>query len=157
MTSSGADGLLMRVRAARSAGVRQALRSPLAVQAARFLAVGGASYAVNISLYTAGIALGMHYLVAAVASYAIGFSFNFLANRHWTFSAGNGRLDQQFVRFSMLAALILVLDLVLLRLAVGELGVSKVLAQAVVILMLVPVSFLGNRLWSFGRTEPELG
>jgi hypothetical protein len=42
------------------------------------------------------------------------------------------------------------LDLVLLRLAVGEFGAPKVAAQAVIILLLAPFSFLGNRLWAFG-------
>ena len=157
MTLNGAVGFRSRVDAARTAGLRQLLREPLVAQAARFLTVGGVSYAINLSLYAAGIALGMDYLLAAVASYAIGFSFNFLANRHWTFAAGTGRLDQQFIRFSILAAVILALDLALLRVAVGEIGASKVLAQAVVILLLAPVSFLGNRLWSFGRATPELG
>jgi len=113
--------------------------------------VGGASYVINISLYAAAIAIGMHYLLAAVSSYAIGFSFNFLANRHWTFAAGEGRLDHQFVRFSILAGVILALDLALLKVAIGGLRINAVLAQAVVILLLAPVSFLGNLLWSFSR------
>ena len=145
MSSVGVDTLRLR------AG-RELLRSPIVLQAMRFLLVGGASYVINISLYAAGIALGMHYLLAAVSSYVIGFSFNFLANRHWTFAAGGGRLDQQFVRFSVLAGVILGLDLALLRVAIGGLGINAVLAQAVVILLLAPVSFLGNRLWSFSRS-----
>jgi putative flippase GtrA len=137
------------LKTARAAGWRELARNPIALQAARFLAVGGASYAVNISLYAAFVAAGMHYLLAAVSSYAIGFTFNFLANRHWTFAAGGEPLDRQLMKFSVLAAIILALDLGLLRIAIGGIGAPKVLAQAVVILLLAPVSFAGNRLWSF--------
>ena len=149
MASTEADQRHSAFRAARAAGWRELARNPIALQAARFLAVGGASYAVNISLYAAFVASGMHYLLAAVSSYAIGFTFNFLANRHWTFAAGGERVDRQLIRFSILAAIILALDLGLLRIAIGGIGAPKVLAQAVVILLLAPVSFAGNRLWSF--------
>src|SRR3954471_17110586 len=104
MSSVGADTLRLRVG-------RGLLRSPIVLQAGRFLVVGGASYVINISLYAAAIALGLHYLLAPVTSSAIGFTFNFVANHHWTFTAGAGRLDQQIVRFSDLAGVILVLDL----------------------------------------------
>lgn len=155
MASTGAHHRHSAIKAARAAGWRELARNPIALQAARFLAVGGASYAVNISLYAAFVATGMHYMLAAVSSYAVGFSFNFLANRHWTFAAGGERLDRQFVRFSILAAVILALDLGLLRIAIADIGAPKVLAQAVVILLLAPVSFAGNRLWSFVPAPPQ--
>jgi putative flippase GtrA len=155
VASTETDHRHSRLKEARAAGLRELARNPLALQAARFLAVGGASYAVNISLYAAFVATGMHYLLAAVSSYAIGFTFNFLANRHWTFAAGGESLDRQFLRFSVLAAVILALDLGLLRIAIGDIGAPKVLAQAVVILLLAPVSFAGNRLWSFVPAPPQ--
>jgi GtrA-like protein. len=39
-------------------------------------------------------------------------------------------------------------NLVLLRLFVG-LGVGKVLAQAIAIVLVTPLNFVGNKLWSF--------
>jgi putative flippase GtrA len=125
------------------------LRSPVVQQAVRFLIVGGGSYVLNLSLYSLGLALGLHYLTAAASAYLVGFGFNFLANRHWTFAAGSDPLDAQIVRFTALAAVILVLDLLLLRVAVGSIGVPSLPAQAIVILLLVPISFVGNRFWSF--------
>jgi putative flippase GtrA len=121
----------------------------------RFLTVGGASYAINISLYAAFVATGIHYLIAAVLAYVIGFSFNFLANRHWTFAAADQGIERQFVRFTVLAGVILALDLGLLRIAIGVIGAPPVLAQAVVILLLAPVSFAGNRLWSFVPAQAQ--
>lgn len=129
--------------------------SPTVRQAFRFGVVGGTSYFLNLSFFAAIVWFGGHYLAAAAASFSLGFTFNFLANRYWTFRAGGGRANQQFIRFSILAGVILALDLALLRIAVGELGLPSVLAQGVVILLLAPLSFAGNRLWSFRAAQPS--
>ena len=44
----------------------------------------------------------------------------------------------------------LIAVLVVLHLLV-QLGVGEVLAQAVAIVVVTPVNFVGNKLWSFGR------
>ncbi len=42
-------------------------------------------------------------------------------------------------------------NLVLLLLIVDVLGIGKLLAQAVAIVLVTPLNFVGNKLWSFGR------
>jgi len=127
---------------------------PAIRQVAKFLVVGGTSYVLNLGLYSLALLLGLHYLMAATVAFCLGFAFNFLTNRSWTFEAGTGAVGGQFIRFCVVAAVILGLDLLLLRLAVGELGVPSVLAQAIVILLLAPLSFAGNRLWAFSARAP---
>jgi putative flippase GtrA len=119
-------------------------------QAARFLLVGAASYFVNLGLYSLGLALGLHYLASAAGAFMIGFSLNFMTNRSWTFGAQEGNATAQFLRFCAVQAVVLGLDLLLLRLAVGELGLPRVPAQGVIIILLAPASFLGNRRFAFG-------
>ena len=120
-------------------------------QIMRFLAVGGASYVFNLGTYSLLLWAGLGYLVAATISFLIGFAFNFLANRHWTFVAGGAQAGGQFVRFSCVAALVLALDLVLLRVAIEGFDLHRVVAQAIVILFLAPLSFALNRFWSFAQ------
>jgi putative flippase GtrA len=120
-------------------------------QIARFVAVGGASYCFNLGTYSAFLWIGLPYLAAAALSFVIGFAFNFFANRHWTFVAGGEQAGGQFVRFSCVAALVLALDLVLLRGAVEVLGSDEIVAQGIVILLLAPLSFALNRFWSFAE------
>jgi putative flippase GtrA len=120
-------------------------------QIVRFAVVGGASYFFNLGTYSLGLWIGLPYLVAATISFLIGFAFNFFANRHWTFVAGGDQATGQFARFSCVAALVLGLDLVLLRGAVEVLGLHEVVAQGVVILFLAPLSFALNRFWSFAQ------
>jgi putative flippase GtrA len=133
-----------------AAPLRAARSLPLG-QNLRFLAVGGASYVFNLGTYSLFLWVGIGYLVAATLSFLIGFAFNFFANRHWTFVAGGTQAGGQFVRFSCVAALVLALDLVLLRVAVEELDLGRVIAQGIVILFLAPLSFALNRFWSFAQ------
>jgi dolichol-phosphate mannosyltransferase len=128
----------------------EAADTPVGRQAVRFVVVGAASYVLNLTLYSLALVAGLHYLTAATVAFCIGFVFNFVTNRLWTFDAGGGSAGGQLVRFSCVAAVMVALDLLLLRLVVGELGAPKILAQAIIILFLAPLSFLGNRLWAFG-------
>lgn len=119
------------------------------LQLGRFYIVGGASYITNLATYALFLRVGLPYLAAAASSFALGFAFNFTANRSWTFGAGAGRATRQLWRFSVVAAFILGLDLALLRIAVEVLGIDRFFAQAGAILLLAPISYFANRLWTF--------
>jgi putative flippase GtrA len=123
------------------------------LQLARFYVVGGASYVTNLATYALFLWLGLPYLASAAASFLLGFAFNFTANRTWTFSAAEDRASGQLWRFSVVAAVILGLDLILLRVAVEALGFDRFFAQAGAILLLAPLSYFANRLWTF-RIRP---
>ena len=126
-------------------------RRLMAIQAGRFLAVGGGSYILNLVVYAAGLALGLHYLTAAIFAYVCGYGVNFFVNRHWTFAAGEASVHGQFVRFTVVSLLALAIDLALLRTFVEVAGLGRLPAQALAVAIVAPISFLGNRLWSFRR------
>jgi putative flippase GtrA len=75
---------------------------------------------------------------------------NYLWNRHWTFRETRGDLYHQGARFLAVSLVALGLNLGVLRLLVG-LGVNKVAAQAIAIILVTPFSFSVNKLWSFRR------
>jgi putative flippase GtrA len=54
------------------------------------------------------------------------------------------------MRFLVVSVLALAANLVVLRVLV-ELGLGKILAQAIAIVLVTPVNFVGNKLWSFRR------
>jgi putative flippase GtrA len=53
------------------------------------------------------------------------------------------------MRFLVVSTLALLANLAVLHFLV-ELGASEVLAQAIAIVLVTPVNFVGNKLWSFG-------
>jgi putative flippase GtrA len=75
---------------------------------------------------------------------------NYTWNRLWTFRHQRGHVGYQGLRFLVVSTLALLANLVILYVLV-RLGLGKVLAQAVAIVLVTPLNFVGNKLWSFGR------
>ncbi len=119
-------------------------------QLVKFCAVGVSGYAVNLAVYTLLLdVVGLHYISAAVGSFIVAVTNNYLWNRMWTFRAQRGDVAYQGMRFLIVSTLALLANLVVLHLLV-TLGLGEVMAQAVAIVLVTPVNFVGNKLWSFG-------
>ncbi len=130
----------------------RALRRPQNwIQLAKFCAVGGVGYLVNLAVYALLFkGFGVHYLAAAVCSFLVAVTNNYAWNRHWTFRGERGHVAYQGMRFLVVALVALSANIVALRLLVAV-GLGKLLAQAVAIVLVTPLNFLGNKLWSFRR------
>lgn len=129
---------------------RKALRRPQNwVQLAKFCTVGAAGYAVNLGVYAALLrGAGLHYLVAALCSFLVAVTNNYTWNRLWTFRGQRGHLAYQGMRFLIVSLIALGANLAVLDLLV-VLGMPKIPAQAIAIVVVTPLNFLGNKLWSF--------
>ncbi len=120
-------------------------------QLVRFCVVGASGYVVNLLVYSLLVLeVGVHYLPAAICSFLVAVTNNYTWNRLWTFRAQRGHVAYQGMRFLVVSTLALGANLTVLYLLV-EIGASKVLAQAIAIVLVTPVNFVGNKLWSFGR------
>ena len=150
MDSSSADVSVPLTRARVRAALR---RRGNWEQLVRFCVVGASGYVVNLLVYSfLVLEVGLHYLPAAICSFLVAVTNNYTWNRLWTFRAQRGHVAYQGMRFLVVSTLALLANLVVLSLLV-ELGASKVLAQAVAIVLVTPVNFIGNKLWSFGRRD----
>jgi putative flippase GtrA len=106
---------------------------------------------VNLAVYTLLLRVaGVHYLVAATCSFLVAVTNNYTWNRVWTFRDQRGHLAYQGFRFLLVSMLALAGNLLILRLLVEEADLGQVLAQAIAIVLVTPLNFVGNKLWSFG-------
>lgn len=120
-------------------------------QLARFCVVGASGYVVNLTVYTLLLrGVGLHYAVAAVGSFLVAVTNNYTWNRLWTFRRHRGNVVVQGARFFVVSVLALCANLAVLGLLVAA-GVGEVLGQALAIVLVTPVNFVGNKLWSFRR------
>jgi dolichol-phosphate mannosyltransferase len=121
------------------------------VQLFKFGVVGATGYVVNLlvfALLTQGI--GVYHLLAAVASFCVAVSNNFLLNRHWTFRATAGHAGFQAARFFTVSVLALGVNLLFLYLLVDVASAPELPSQALAVAGAMPFNFLGNKLWTFG-------
>lgn len=145
-SSAGVAAALSRTRAG------QALRRPHNwIQLAKFSVVGASGYVVNLAVFSA-LLLGADFdhRVAAICSFVVAVANNYTWNRLWTFHGHRGHLAYQGARFLVVAVLALVANLVALELLIAF-GLGEILAQAIAILLVTPINFVGNKLWTFRR------
>jgi putative flippase GtrA len=119
-------------------------------QLVKFCVVGATGYAVNLAVYTLLLrGFDVHYIPAAMCSFLVAVTNNYMWNRLWTFRAERGHVAYQGMRFLVVSTLALGANLLVLHLLVSA-DLDKVLAQAIAIVLVTPVNFVGNKLWSFG-------
>jgi len=120
-------------------------------QLVRFGVVGASGYVVNIAVFSALLAVGMHYRGAATGAWIVAVLNNFWWNRHWTFAAGEGHAGFQALRFFAVSFVAFLVSLAILTLLVETTSIAKVPAQLIAVTAATPLNFLGNKLWSFAR------
>jgi putative flippase GtrA len=134
-----------------SARVRGGMRRPANwFELMRFATVGGSGYAINLVTFTFFVHVAdVDFRVAATFAFLFAVTNNFLLNRRWTFRVTEGRAHFQALRFLTVSVIAFLFNLAALELLVTQLGFPEVPAQALAIVAATPLSFLGNKLWTF--------
>ena len=128
----------------------QALRRPANwIQLFKFGVVGTIGYVVNLAVYVALLGIGAH--EAAVVSFIVSAVGNYWLNRHWTFAESKGRVGTQGAKFLGVSLAALVVNQLWLLVFLDWLALGKLPAQAISVILVLPLNFLGNKLWSFRR------
>ena len=121
------------------------------VQLAKFCSVGATGYAVNLAVFSAlFLWADWHHLAAATVSFLVAVTNNYTWNRLWTFRGQRGHVAYQGVQFLAVAVCALVANLLVLE-GLVALGLEEIPAQAIAIVLVTPLNFVGNKLWSFRR------
>jgi putative flippase GtrA len=120
------------------------------LQLFKFGIVGGSGYAINLLVFAllAG-SLGLHHSIAAVGAFCVAVSSNFAWNRYWTFGPGSASAGFQALRFFTVSGLCLLINLAVLEAILSGTEVGELSAQAIAVAVVMPINFLGNRLWTF--------
>jgi putative flippase GtrA len=125
------------------------------IQLAKFCMVGASGYAVNLAVFALLVhGFEIYYLVAAVCSFLVAVTSNYVWNRLWTFRHERGHMAYQGLRFLLVSTVALAGNLAFLS-GLVALGVPKVPAQAAAIALVTPWNFVANKLWSFRRRAPR--
>src|ERR1700689_2608786 len=134
-------------------GASPQLNVHVLVQFVKFGIVGVSNTLLSLAIYALLVeGLGVWYLAASAIGFVVGAVNGFLLNRRWTFRGHVGDALTP-VRWGVVQSCGLLLNLGLVALCVESLGLGKLLAQAVAIAIVVVLTFVANRAWTF-RTHP---
>ena len=117
------------------------------VQLAKFGVVGLTGYVINLAVFAALVGWGAH--VAAAISFVVAAASNYWWNRIWTFAQQKSHFGVQGARFFVVSVVAFGVNQLWLVLFIDVLNWRKVLSQAIAIILVTPLNFLGNKLWSF--------
>ena len=133
-----------------SARAVEALRKPHNwIQLSKFGLVGASGFVINLAIYQALLGLGPH--TAAAISFVVSAASNYWWNRHWTFAHQKGSFAMQGVRFYAVSIAAFAVNQLWLAIFLDWLNFGKTTSQALAIILVTPLNFLGNKLWSFRR------
>jgi putative flippase GtrA len=116
----------------------------------RFCLVGASGYAVNLAVYAALLAAGLHFLAAAAISFLVAAASNYAWNRIWTFRTSDTPVLGQGARALLVSGLSLGANQLFLLVLVAA-GAGHLAGQAVAIVLATPFSFVANKLWAFAE------
>lgn len=120
------------------------------LQFVRFAAVGASGYALNLLVFAICVhAAGIDYRVSSVLAFIVSVANNFWWNRHWTFDAKHDHAGHQALKFFAVSVVAFGFTYVILVSLVDATGMEKVIAQAIAVAAATPLSFIGQKLWSF--------
>jgi putative flippase GtrA len=129
-------------------------RAPVVKQFLRFAVVGVSNTLLTLAVYTLLVQVfDVWYLLASAIGFVAGAVNGFLLNRSWTFRGHRGDALTP-VRWGVVQTCGLALNEALLYLWVDGAGVDKLVAQALAIAIVVVLTFIANRAWTF-RVQPS--
>jgi putative flippase GtrA len=120
-------------------------------QLVKFGLVGATGFLINVGVFAFCLrALDVHYRLAYVIAFAVAVTNNFVWNRVWTFrhQRDGSHVAMQGARFFAVSLVAATGGFVLLELFVRA-GMPKIPGEMLAVVLVVPISFLGNKHWSF--------
>lgn len=97
--------------------------------------------------------LDFGYRIAVSVSYVIAVSFHFLANREFTFSASDGVVRKQIIRYLIVLLLNYLITICVVSYLVDSLVFSHYLAAIIAIGATVTVGYFTSKFWIFNEKE----
>jgi putative flippase GtrA len=129
--------------------VRALRHPPNWIQLAKFGVVGASGFVIYLGVYKLLLGAGAHW--AAAVAFVISAANNFWWNRHWTFAGEKGHVALEGMRFYTVSLAAFGINQLGLTIFLDWLGWGKLIAAIVAIVLVTPLNFLGNKLWSFRR------
>ena len=116
----------------------------------KFTLVGGSGFILNLAVFSAVEKAGAHYLIAATCAFLVAVGNNFHWNRRWTFDAvGDAAIHRQAQRFLIVSVVGYFIGIGILTLLIDAATFLHLVAQTAQLIIVTPIGFLGNRLWTF--------
>lgn len=128
-------------------------RHRISAQLARYGLVVGSGYLLAVAFYSGELALGVAPYFAFGATFVVNGIYNFVLIRLAVFPSSGRSVRSELMRFCAIAAISLLLNYASFGVLYSAIGMSAEWAQRLAVFIAAPITFIGNRAWSFRGRE----
>ena len=117
-----------------------------------FCTVGGFASLVEMGVFNIFYLFNDAFIASKIAGIFVALSFNFFANRRFTFSDHNGKMKKQIPKFITVYVITIMVNLLVSKLMFNILPGGSLysnIAAASGIIASIPISFFGSLKWTF--------
>ena len=118
-------------------------------QGLRYIIIAGFGYLLAVGAYSGELALGIAPYLGLGIAFVLNGLFNFALLRVWAFPSSGRSLGSDLARFCAVAAASFLVNYATFAVLYSAIGLAADTSQRLGILLAAPVTFLGNRVWSF--------
>jgi len=122
----------------------------------RYGIVGAFNAATYFGLYSAGVLVGVPFVLSAIVAFMLSASLGYWLHEHWTFG-GASPSATALGKWLAAQAIAVGLNLLLLALLVHEAGLHPILAQLVLMPVMPLATYVIGRRWVFTRARQAEG
>ena len=122
-------------------------RYPIFHQFSKFALVGMLNTIVGYLIFFILVSF-MNYILAIIIGHFLAVTHSYLWNRYWVFPSQNHTV-MEFIKFNSVYLVVLLENLVLMYIFVGNLAINPKIAALLVIPITTLISYFGHRHWSF--------
>jgi putative flippase GtrA len=144
----------LRIAVSAAFGVRPVVH-PVS-QLIRYGVIAGFGYLLAIGTYSGELAIGIAPYVGLGIAFVLNGLFNFALIRLWAFPRSGRSVRSDLARFCVVAGASFLVNYAVFAVLYSLIGQAADTSQRLGILIAAPVTFFGNRVWSF-RSHPGPG
>jgi len=130
-----------------------AARGGVVGQLSRYGLVVVCGFLLAISFYDGELDVGVPAYPALGVAFVLNGLFNFTLLRAWAFPPSGRTVGGDLRRFCMVAAVSAAVNYATFAILYSAIGLQATVAQRLAVVIAAPVTFVANRLWSFGQVS----
>jgi putative flippase GtrA len=120
-----------------------------AAQLIRYAVIVSCGYLLAITIYSGELSVGIAPYLGLGVAFVLNGAFNFLLLRTWAFPSSGRGIGSEIGRFCVVAVASFMVNYAVFAVLYSAIGIAPDTSQRIGILIAAPVTFAGNRVWSF--------
>ena len=120
----------------------------LLMQILKFGVVGGTAFIIDYGIFTIlSQLLGIHYLIASIASFTISVIYNYILSIKWVFDVSKKQTSKEFIVFVILSVIGLGINSLIMYLSVDLMHIHEMISKIIATAIVMVYNFITRKIF----------